>query len=157
MSPWPRQVFLKDVQTGTSASEKFHSLIFAKLMLFDFTSKVVAYLLYSPLLHVYLYGPRFGSYGFWEGMQMADICLEITGVSAEHWKLHPHLCEHMVHKKFESYLVVVHILLYVFLLRTLCLWSGYLLWFLVCKTKWRENRIPLLTQGGPDVPKISSM
>lgn len=66
----------------------------------------------SPLARLYLWGPTLGGWGFWGGMEMADICAQKTTLAAEFWKHHPEQCVHLVTKQFYSVTVLVETLTY---------------------------------------------
>jgi len=74
-----------------------------------------------PLLYVYMFGPSMGGYGFWEGKQLDIICSELTAVPQEHWTENIDVCETLVTHKFNSVLVAVYFVLYIFALKTVVL------------------------------------
>lgn len=66
----------------------------------------------TPLRILYLHGPSLAGYGFWANKQSADICSEITSVSATHWQLQPEMCSVLIDDHFESFHVGVTSLVY---------------------------------------------
>lgn len=62
--------------------------------------------LQSPLRTVYRYGPWLHGYGFWNGKRDADICAQLSGVSAAHW-LHeaPTVCAQLVEDQTVAFIV----------------------------------------------------
>lgn len=66
----------------------------------------------SPLARLYLWGPTLGGWGFWGGMDMADICAQKTTLGADFWKKNSEQCAHLVTKQFYSLTVLVETLTY---------------------------------------------
>lgn len=69
-------------------------------------------LLVNPLLKLYLYGPRFGGWGFWGGKDSNDICAQLTNVPSEFWAANREECFHLITKSFYSFLIIFEILCY---------------------------------------------
>lgn len=67
---------------------------------------IVRFLTY-PIRKLYLFGPRWGSVGFWEGRQKEDICAEITGSPAAFWKQAEAQCDALINRKVQSVAVLL--------------------------------------------------
>ena len=70
-----------------------------------------------PLRYLYLHGPSFSGYGFWEGLAHEEICSRLTMVDARYWYGTPeqeHACNQLIERKTESLWVLCSFLLYVF-------------------------------------------
>ena len=96
-------------------------------------------MLYWPLRHLYLNGPSFSGYGFWEGLPREEICSRLTMVEARYWYGTPeqeHACSQLIERKVESLWVLCTFLLFAFCLFRLvdALLSGVRL-LLVCLFK----------------------
>ena len=65
-----------------------------------------------PILQLYISGPSIAGYGFWQGQQPAEICSTLTTVSAKHWQLNPVECGDLIYRRFESFMVLVYVLIY---------------------------------------------
>lgn len=89
-------------------------------------------LLCLPLKNLYLYGPSFAGYGFWEGLPKAEICSRLTMVEARHWytqtPLHEpfassavvHVCDDLIERKIQSLFTLCTFLLFLYTLLRLC-------------------------------------
>lgn len=67
----------------------------------------------KPLARLYLWGPRWGNWGFWGGQTLHDICAQITSVSSDFWIKHPDECLVVISKSFYSLLILFESILYV--------------------------------------------
>lgn len=82
--------------------------------LYDLILDIWYYGVISPLQYIYFRGPKLMGWGFWDGMHPHDICSELTNhkmrfVSGEH----DATCHSMLVNKFESFLVLFLIFIYV--------------------------------------------
>ena len=68
----------------------------------------------TPLLQVYLFGPSLGGYGFWQGAELQDICTQLTSVPGRHWDENIDECAALVYNRFEGYLVVFYVVIYIY-------------------------------------------
>jgi hypothetical protein len=78
---------------------------------------VVRFSLFSPLVHVYLKGPRAGSLGFWQGADPSTICYELTGVDTLFWRENPAKCDEIVLTKIVAFVTGMYALFF--------LWASY--------------------------------
>lgn len=77
---------------------------------------MIVRLLIYPIRKLYLYGPRWGSVGFWEGRQREDICAEITGSPASFWKQSEAQCNALIDRKVQSVAVLLAVSAYTYLM-----------------------------------------
>ena len=54
---------------------------------------------------VYMHGPRVSGMGFWEGAPHADICAQMTGVSADMWHRNQANCFQLIVRKFLAFVI----------------------------------------------------
>jgi len=69
----------------------------------------------NPLRTLYFKGPSVHGYGFWGGVDPADACAQLTGVSALVWDLQTAACHDLLERNFFSFSTVVMSGLYVWL------------------------------------------
>lgn len=69
----------------------------------------------DPLRTLYFNGPNVHGYGFWGGVQAADACAQLTGVSALVWDVQAVACHDLLERNFFSFSVVVTFALYLWL------------------------------------------
>lgn len=84
----------------------------ATQILFATTHDLLLHLYRSTLLgaarELYLHGPTFlHHYGFWQGRPVDEICGDLTGVDAAHWRAHPADCERRVDRQVNAYVICV--------------------------------------------------
>jgi len=79
-------------------------------------NKIYYYIIVFPLAKLYLWGPSFGGWGFWGGMDMAEICAQKTTLSSEFWKRNPEECAEIVSKQFYSMTILIETIVYFYLL-----------------------------------------
>lgn len=98
-------------------------------------TEIYNFLIVRPLARLYLYGPRFGGYGFWQGMTDTDIC---TALNSGHnpssfWSKNLPECHEMIARDFNAWLVFVEFLVTLLVLYMTCkylkrfgktVWSG---------------------------------
>ena len=60
-----------------------------------------------PLRQLYLRGPAVLGYGFWEGMELTEICCRLTGVPSGHWDLNMAACDAVIDRKLDAINVFV--------------------------------------------------
>ena len=71
------------------------------------TALILSWLL-APLRLLYLRGPAWSGWGFWEGRPPDDICAELTHVDARHWRddlSGPAACDDLVDRKFQAFAI----------------------------------------------------
>lgn len=81
-----------------------------------------------PLKGLYLYGPTLGGYGFWGGTEPADICAQLTGVSAGVWASNPETalqCDALVERRFTAFVWAVFFSAYAYALYNLASHAWY--------------------------------
>jgi hypothetical protein len=66
----------------------------------------------APFEYLYLHGPRVGPYGFWQNMPPADVCAEMTGVGAAHWREHPLVCIKVIRDRAQSWTLLFYCAIY---------------------------------------------
>jgi hypothetical protein len=97
---------------------------------------VYEYAVLSPLARLYLYGPSFGGWGFWNGLGLHVICSQKTNLLPEFWQSHPTECIQIVSKNFYGMIVLFETLCYF-----LILWVFAKSLF-ACITKFRKPKQP---------------
>lgn len=85
---------------------------FKRLMALSYQTLVV-----KPLFHLYLKGPSMGHFGFWQDSNPEDICSTLTNAPSQFWIDHTDECDALIWKKFQSILVLVDLVLYIFLIK----------------------------------------
>lgn len=65
-----------------------------------------------PLLKLYIYGPRWGQWGFWNGAPYYDICAYQTNTPSPFWKDHSQECWNIIEKQFQGFLLAFEVSLY---------------------------------------------
>ncbi len=65
-----------------------------------------------PLLKLYIYGPRWGHWGFWHGAPYYDICAYQTNTPSPFWREHPQECWNIIEKQFQGFLLIFEMSLY---------------------------------------------
>jgi hypothetical protein len=66
----------------------------------------------QPFMRLYMRGPRFGGYGFWEGRSPPDACAEITGVSAGHWYANQAECHALLYQRAMGWVLCIYTAIY---------------------------------------------
>lgn len=84
----------------------------ATMNVVDFVSLVIWALIDGPFEYLYIHGPRVGSYGFWQNMPAADVCAEMTGVGAAHWREHIAVCTETIRDRARSWTLLLYCALY---------------------------------------------
>jgi hypothetical protein len=74
----------------------------------------------TPLARLYIWGPSWGTLGFWGGKPMHDICAQLTSLSSDFWLKHPEQCVEVVSKTFYSLIILVETVVYVVFLLWVC-------------------------------------
>lgn len=71
-------------------------------------------LLFNPLKFIYLHGPSLKGFGFWNGLELSDICTQLSkGVgSARFWRDHMDECEAQVDKEVLALCIFMWIILF---------------------------------------------
>ena len=90
------------VNQSGSISEYFPSIF----------NKIYEYIVLSPLARLYLYGPSWGTFGFWNGMDTTIICSQKTQLSSSFWEEHPHECLQLISKHFYGTVVLFETIVY---------------------------------------------
>lgn len=71
------------------------------------------YLLFElPLMLLYFDGPGYGAFGGWEGREFAEICASLTGVQTDHWHHNMPVCETLIMRRFESFVILYYFIGY---------------------------------------------
>ena len=70
----------------------------------------------DPLKYLYLQGPRMFNIGFWEGKPIHEICGEMSSESELFWLMHINECAQMIDDKFFSYVTMMEIGVYFYLM-----------------------------------------
>ena len=68
----------------------------------------------KPFEYVYLHGPA--PLGFWQSLDRADICADLTNVPSGHWQSNMHECHALVARAMDSWIVVAGFSLYMYTL-----------------------------------------
>ena len=74
--------------------------------------KLYGYIILSPLARLYLHGPSWGTFGFWNGIDVAVICSQKTQLSPSFWEEHPRECLQLVSKQFFGTVVLFETIIY---------------------------------------------
>lgn len=69
-----------------------------------------------PVELLYLNGPSFNGYGFYEGKSAEIICFELTQVPSTHWNENPVECQDLIQRKTYAFLIFIYFALYVIFL-----------------------------------------
>lgn len=110
-----QNIELHELETLMYENEKNHfSIVFDTI--FQYAVKFVLFIVAKPLLYLYLRGPSCGNWCMWAGTSYVDICAYITGVPSDHWKKNEILCKKLIITRFQSFLVPLYTLVYLFLL-----------------------------------------
>lgn len=107
----------------------------------------VKYLLVHPTWMLYAQGPRLIGRYFFYGRPYYDMCSEIhPGVSSSHWRTHTRECIDSIRRDFQSILVLLSYLIWVFVMLRL---AGTTLWIVLHKLYLlkRVFRIPSVHQN----------
>lgn len=91
----------------------------------------------TPLIRLYLWGPSWGNWGFWGGMDMSDICSHKTGVDAHFWKHNSEACTQLVAKQFYSITVLLETGMYFYAVY-FC-YKYVLLHMLTLHSQWKKR------------------
>ena len=91
------------------------------------------YIFYYPLQILYLKGPSFGSFGFWNGKSYADICSQLTNVPSSTWESSYVLqdeCKNLIEKNFNSFYISLLSIYYFYIMYALYnyYWYRYFYW-----------------------------
>jgi hypothetical protein len=79
--------------------------------------QVVRHALEPALRELYFVGPRLHGYGFWNGLQPADICAQLTQTPSDVWRGFSALqCSTLTEQYFQAFYVGAYSLLYVLIL-----------------------------------------
>ena len=70
----------------------------------------------QPLARLYVWGPSWGQWGFWNGRPKHDICAQITQVPSDFWLQHPEECIAVIGNTFYSLIVLWETIGYLILL-----------------------------------------
>lgn len=104
--------------------------------IWHYAHKVYEYAVLAPLARLYLYGPSFGGWGFWNGLGLHVICSQKTNLLPEFWQTHPAECIQIVSKNFYGMIVLVETLCYF-----LILWV-FAKGFIACVAKCKKTKQP---------------
>ena len=88
--------------------------------------QLYTYVILSPLARLYLYGPSWGTFGFWSGIDATVICSQKTNLPPIFWEKHPHECVEIISKQFYGTVVMFETIFYFgtiwFILKYFLLW-----------------------------------
>ena len=74
-------------------------------ILLGFVAAAVEAAVEDPLVHVYMHGPAWNGWGFWEGQANEDICSAISHVPASFWATHSTDCAALVQRHQHAFVV----------------------------------------------------
>lgn len=121
---------------ATSKGTKSIHAIGDSVMVFNPFMRYIFFAIFElPLLQLYLYGPAFAGHGFWQGQEIPVICASITNVPSHHWVMNADECSTLIYKRFESYMVLIYVALYMSVLLTM---YGCVMWHAVTCTCCRR-------------------
>jgi hypothetical protein len=91
------------------------------------------YVLYYPLQTLYLNGPNFGHFGFWNGKSNSDICSQLTNVPSFSWESSYVLqneCSVLIKKNFNSFYITIIFIVYFYIMLNVYnyYWYRYFYW-----------------------------
>jgi hypothetical protein len=72
-------------------------------------------LILNNIARLYIFGPRFAGFGFWQGRSPEQICESITESSSSFWKLNMDECNRLINQHFNSYVVLIEFILYMYI------------------------------------------
>jgi len=78
----------------------------------------------SSLARLYVYGPRIGGVGFWQGRPPESICAQLTVSNEDFWLRNMDECQRIISHQFGSWVVLLEFLLYFVILWKLVRWIG---------------------------------
>lgn len=81
-----------------------------------YVRKVYEWIVLTPLARLYINGPSWGSFGFWNGQSLSDICAQKTSLDATFWQANPMECAQIISKNFYAMVISVETLMYFALL-----------------------------------------
>jgi hypothetical protein len=84
-----------------------------------FLNNVIFIILELPLMQLYLQGPAFGGYGFWQNTEPAVICERITNVQHNHWENNLNVCSDLIYQRFASFMLLLYVGMYICTIITL--------------------------------------
>ena len=119
------QVFLLSTSTSTLTSIYFLVVVVVNLIssvfvgVFQITNSIVLQLrnatYVSILQYLYLRGPSWYGYGFWNGKLPEEICGQITGATVLHWSKNLDECNILIKSQVNSLVVIVEFIVMTFL------------------------------------------
>ena len=88
------------------------------------------YLIYTPLYSLYRKGPWFNGMGFWCGKSDHEICSYITHTDSQLWLYNSEECLSLIHKHYESFEIIILIIIYAFTLHFIitCIFQYLFIW-----------------------------
>lgn len=111
------------------------------------TASVVDLFIGFPVRSLYLKGPSFSGFGFWEGRDIAGICSYFSNVPASFWLTHIVECTEMIDKKLNAFIVSVCVGSYVLLVFGGIFYFGA--WLFLIRPITNEIRKILTTKHQP--------
>ena len=73
----------------------------------------------QPFRYLYRHGPMLViagvTIGFWDGLPSEEICGIMTQYNAPFWREHLTECEEIIHRKEQSFVVMIYVILYYYL------------------------------------------
>ena len=67
-----------------------------------------SWIIWMPLIQLYLKGPNFHGYGFWNGKPSIDICSYLTGRSSIKFYEDPEECFQILFTQVDAFLIAIH-------------------------------------------------
>jgi len=85
-----------------NTSTTYPILITAKTYLWSLYNTCVL----NMLFRLYIGGPSFAGYGFWEGQQNNEICAQMTRSSSSFWDNNHSECDAIIFRRFYSWVIL---------------------------------------------------
>jgi len=82
------------------------------------------WLIEFPLRSLYMNGPSFHEYGFWEGRTKQDICAQLVpALPADVWPMFETVCDDLIERKYQAFQTGVLMILYVYAFYQISRWT----------------------------------
>lgn len=78
--------------------------------------RLYSWIVWLPLMQLYLKGPTLHGYGFWNGKADRDICAQLSNLSSDAFHRDPYSCFRLLFQHVDSFLIATHFLTLLFLL-----------------------------------------
>jgi hypothetical protein len=80
------------------------------------TRKIYEVVVLRSLASLYMYGPRIGDVGFWQGKKPETICSHLTMSPDDFWIRNMEECQRIISQHFSSWVILFEIIVYFVLL-----------------------------------------